>query len=50
MYSQVDKYGRNIQIVDSIVDYRKDSNSVDKADARLRTKSGQKSICQRNSS
>ena len=41
MYSQVDENGCNTQMFDSIVDYRKDSNAVDKSDTRLRTKSGQ---------
>ena len=41
MYSQVDENGCNTQMFDSIVDYRKDSNAVDKSDMRIRTKSGQ---------
>ena len=41
MHSQVDEDGCNAQILDYIVDYRKDSNAVDKSDVRLRTKSGQ---------
>ena len=44
MYSQVDENGCNTQILDSIVDYRKDSNAVDKSDMRLRTKSGQQRL------
>ena len=36
--SQVDKDGCNKQILDSIVDYRKDSNSVDKSNMRICTK------------
>ena len=38
-HSQVDEDGRNIKILDSIVDYGKDRNSVDKTDTRLLAKS-----------
>ena len=41
MHAQADKDGHSIQILDAIVDYRKDSNAVDKAYMLLRTKSGQ---------
>ena len=44
MYSQVDENGCNAQMFDSIVDYRKDSNAVDKSDMHLRTKSGQQRL------
>ena len=37
--SQVDEDGSNTQILDSIVDCRKDSNAFDKAYTRLRAKS-----------
>ena len=40
MCSQVDEDGCNTQILDSIVDYRNDSNVFDKDDMCLRTKSG----------
>ena len=39
MQSQVDEDSRNIQILNSIVDHRKNINVVDKTDALLRTKS-----------
>ena len=38
MNSQVDEDGRNVQILDSIFDYRKDRNLFHKTDERLRTK------------
>ena len=41
MYSQVDEDGNNIQILDSIVDCKTESNAVDKVDTCLRTKSGE---------
>ena len=44
MCSQVDEDGCNTQILDSIVDYKNDSNAVDKSDMRLRTKSGQQRL------
>ena len=37
---QFDDDGHAMQIIDAIVDCKKDSNAVDKADMRLRTKSG----------
>ena len=37
---QVDEDGRNTQILDFIVDCRKDSNAVDKANVCLRINSG----------
>ena len=40
MHLQVDEDGNNTHIMDSIVYCRKDSNTVDKADIRLCTKSG----------
>ena len=44
MHSQVREDGCYTQILDSIVDYRKDSNSVDKSNMRLRTNSGQQRL------
>ena len=44
IHSQVDEDGRNIQILDSIVDCRKDRNTVDNTDAHLRVKSGQQRL------
>ena len=43
IHSQLNEDGRNIQILDSILDHRKDSN-FDKTDVRLRTKSGQQRL------
>ena len=40
MCSQVDGDGYNMKILDSIVDYRKDSDAVDKAGMRFWTKIG----------
>ena len=39
-FAQVDDDVHNLKILDAIVDYRKDSNAVDKVDMRTRTKSG----------
>ena len=47
MHSQVDEDGRNIQILDSIVDYRKDTNALHKTDARTRTKRGYQRLRQK---
>ena len=44
MHSQVDEDGCNTQILDYIVDYRKDRNAVDKHGIHLRTKSGQQNL------
>ena len=41
MYSQVDEDGHQTQIMDSLVDYRKDNTAIDKADMYVHTKSGQ---------
>ena len=43
-HSQVDEDGWNNHILDSIVDYKKDSNAVYKTDARLCTKSGKQCL------
>ena len=40
MHLQVDEHGCNAQILDSIVDCRKDSNAVDNSETYLCTKSG----------
>ena len=42
IHAQVDEYGHAMQIMDAIVRHRKHSNTVDKADAHLRTKSRHK--------
>ena len=40
MHALADDDGYSMQIVDAIVDYRKDINTVDKSDICLLTKSG----------
>ena len=49
MYAQVDDEGHSVQILDSIVDYRKDSSAVEKADMYVHTKSGQRRLRQTTS-
>lgn len=44
MYSQVDADGYSTTILESIVDYKKDSKAVDKAGKYVITKSGQKRL------
>ena len=44
MHSQVDEIGCDAQMLDSILDCRKDRNAVDKSDMRLRTKSGKQRL------
>ena len=44
MYSQVDGDGHQAQIMDSLVDYRKDNTAIDKADMYIHTKSGQRRL------
>jgi len=46
MYSQVDENGHAVQILDAIVDYRKDESAIEKADMYIRTKSGQRRLRQ----
>ena len=44
MHDQVDDDGNAVQILDTIVDYRKDSNAVDKTDIHLRINNGQQRL------
>ena len=44
MFSQVDEDGCNAQMFDSIVVCRKDDNTIDKSNVRLRTKSRQQRL------
>ena len=46
MYAQVDANGHHHTLLDSIVDYQKLDNAVDKADQYLTTKTGTKRTCQ----
>ena len=46
MYAQVDANGHHYTLLDSIVDYQKLNNAVDKADQYLTTKKGTKRMCQ----
>ena len=41
IYAQVDDEGHSVQILDAIVNCRKDSSAFEKADMRVHTKSGQ---------
>ena len=49
MYAQVDDEGHSVQILDAIVDYRKDSSAVEKTDMYVHTKSGQRRLRQTTS-
>jgi hypothetical protein len=42
IYAQVDSEGHSYNILDGIVDYKKESNAISKSDEYIRTKSGQK--------
>ena len=44
MHAQADDDRYSIQILDTKVDFRKDSNTIDKVEMRLRTKNGQKCL------
>jgi len=44
IYAQSDIDGHSYNILDSIVDYQRDSNAVDKSDKYIMTKSGQKRL------
>ena len=46
MYAQVDANGHHHTLLDSIVDYQKLDNAVDKADQYLTTKMGRKQMYQ----
>ena len=45
MYSQVDANGHSHTLLDSIIDYTKDGNAVEKDDMYIYTKSGQRRQC-----
>ena len=44
MYAQVDTEGHSYNLLDGIVDFKKDSNAIDKADKYIMTKSGQRRL------
>ena len=44
MYAQVDLDGHSVQILDAIVDYKKDESAVEKADMYIRTKGGRRRL------
>ena len=50
MFDQADDDDHNTQILDSIIDCRKEINAVDKADLRLITRSAQKCLRRTTSS
>ena len=45
MHAQAEDYGHSMQILDAIVDCRKDANVVDKSDMRILTKSERQYLC-----
>ena len=44
MHSQVDEDGCNTQMLDDVVDHRKDVNAVDRSGMQFRTKSGKQRL------
>ena len=46
MYAQVDDEGHQHQLLDSIIDFKKDDNAVEKSDMYIHTRSGQRRLRQ----